>query len=64
MTEHKPGSAETERSRGDPEIGRDAKKKPYRKPEFRAETVFETTALTCGKVQTTQPQCHFNRKLS
>ena len=64
MTEPKSRSDETEHSRDDQEIGRGVRKKPYRKPEFRAETVFETTALTCGKVQTTQPQCHFNRKLS
>jgi hypothetical protein len=60
----KPNSAETEPSRDDQEIGLGAKKKPYHKPEFRAEKVFETTALTCGKIQSTQPQCHFNRKLS
>jgi hypothetical protein len=64
MTEPKPGSDKREQFCGDQEIGRGAKKKPYRKPEFRAEAVFETTALTCGKVHATQPQCHFNRKLS
>ena len=26
-------------------------KRPYRKPEFRFERVFETQALSCGKVQ-------------
>ena len=41
-----------------------APKKPYQKPAFRHERVFETMALTCGKVQTTQGQCHFNRKNS
>jgi hypothetical protein len=30
----------------------------------RHERVFETMALTCGKVQTTQHSCHFNRKTS
>jgi hypothetical protein len=39
-------------------------KKPYVKPEVRHERVFETMALTCGKVQTTQHSCHFNRKTS
>jgi hypothetical protein len=39
-------------------------KKPYQKPARRRERVFETTALSCGKVQTTQAQCHSNRKLS
>ena len=39
-------------------------KKPYKKPEFRVERVFETTALACGKVSATQAQCRLNRKLS
>ena len=39
-------------------------KKPYVKPAFRSERVFETTALACGKVSTTQLQCRLNRKLS
>jgi hypothetical protein len=39
-------------------------KKPYQKPEVRHERVFETMALSCGKVQTTQSSCHFNRKTS
>jgi hypothetical protein len=39
-------------------------KKPYRKPAVRYEKVFETQALTCGKVQTTQASCHSNRKTS
>jgi hypothetical protein len=30
----------------------------------RHERVFETTALTCGKVQATQGQCVHNRKNS
>jgi hypothetical protein len=41
-----------------------AKKKPYHKPEFVCERVFETAALACGKIQPTQSQCKFNRKLS
>jgi hypothetical protein len=39
-------------------------KKIYHKPAVRYERVFETSALTCGKVQTTQGQCHLNQKLS
>jgi hypothetical protein len=39
-------------------------RKPYVKPAFRHEQVFETMALTCGKIQTTQAQCRFNRKTS
>jgi len=39
-------------------------KKPYQKPEVRHERVFETMALSCGKVQTTQGSCHHARKAS
>jgi hypothetical protein len=39
-------------------------KKPYVKPEVRCERVFETMALTCGKVQIHQSGCHFVRKNS
>jgi hypothetical protein len=39
-------------------------KKPYYKPEFRYERVFETRALACGKVVATQQQCIHNRKSS
>lgn len=39
-------------------------KAPYQKPAFRYESVFETSALRCGKVQTTQAQCRSNRKAS
>jgi len=41
-----------------------AARKPYQKPEVRYDRVFETMALSCGKVQTTQRSCHFNRKAS
>ncbi len=36
----------------------------YQKPAFRCERVFETMALSCGKVGPTQEQCKFNRKSS
>jgi hypothetical protein len=39
-------------------------KKPYQKPSFRYERVFETMALACGKIHPTQFQCRFNRKTS
>lgn len=40
-------------------------KKPYRKPEVRFESVFEVSALSCGKIGgSTQDRCHFNRKVS
>jgi hypothetical protein len=40
------------------------KKKPYKKPSFQHEKVFETMALSCGKLSGTQAQCRHNRKLS
>ncbi len=43
--------------------GQGAGKKPYRKPEFRYERVFEALALACGKIQT-GPQCRFVKKRS
>jgi hypothetical protein len=42
----------------------EAAKKPYRKPEFRFEQVFETRALACGKISTTEAQCASNTKTS
>jgi len=39
-------------------------KKPYQKPAMRREKVFETTALSCGKVRETQSGCAHNRKTS
>ncbi len=39
-------------------------KKPYQKPEFRYEHVFETMALACGKINPTQASCHASRKRS
>jgi hypothetical protein len=39
-------------------------RKPYQKPAFRFERVFETMALSCGKIYSTQKHCRFNRKTS
>jgi hypothetical protein len=39
-------------------------KKPYQKPAFQFERVFETMALACGKIRQTEAQCRFNRKSS
>lgn len=43
---------------------KDSAKKPYVKPAVRHERVFETMALSCGKVQSTQGSCHHNRRTS
>ncbi len=40
------------------------RRKPYQKPVFRYERVFETMALACGKTSATQSHCRFNRKNS
>jgi len=37
-------------------------RKPYHKPGFRSERVFETTALQCGKTAPTQATCKSLRK--
>jgi hypothetical protein len=39
-------------------------KKLYRKPTFRYERVFETLALSCGKIGASTPQCQASRKTS
>jgi len=39
-------------------------KKPYEKPGFRYERVFVTSALTCGKISSTQSSCNNNMKVS
>ncbi len=41
-----------------------AAKKAYTKPAFVRERAFETMALSCGKINTTQQQCKSNRKNS
>jgi hypothetical protein len=58
----------TEKNR-DPGLGEEAesasgKKKPYLKPAYRSEQVFERMALSCGKISPTEFQCRFNRKNS
>jgi hypothetical protein len=48
----------------DPADSAPKRKRPYAKPIFQQEKVFETMALACGNVSGTQRPCHFNRKLS
>ena len=40
------------------------KKKPYKSPSFRFESVFEVSALSCGKRFATQGSCVHSRKAS
>lgn len=39
-------------------------KKTYAKPTFRFERVFETQALSCGKINATTGQCKAHRSAS
>jgi hypothetical protein len=39
-------------------------KKAYQEPAFRHEQVFETMALSCGKIQDTNFTCRLNRHTS
>lgn len=39
-------------------------KKPYQKPTYICESVFEKMALACGKVDPVQLQCRTNTKQS
>ncbi len=39
-------------------------KKPYKTPSIRFESVFEVSALSCGKLQSTQLGCAHVRKAS
>ncbi len=48
----------------EPDAEKPREKRPYKKPEVRHERVFETMALSCGKLRATQAQCRFNRKRS
>ena len=47
-----------------PKASNESPKRPYVKPAFRQERVFETMALACGKVSTTQSACRNNRRNS
>jgi len=39
-------------------------KKPYQKPAFEYEEVFETMALACSKDKSTNPDCKKGNKIS
>ena len=39
-------------------------RKPYQKPSFKHEKVFETMALACGKISPTQASCKTIKKNS
>jgi hypothetical protein len=47
-----------------PIVRRDHTKRAYSKPTFRFERVFETQALSCGKIGSTSTQCKLSKKAS
>jgi hypothetical protein len=47
-----------------PEESGSSAKKRYQDPDFQYERVFETMALSCGKVHPTNFQCTFHRNAS
>lgn len=61
MTDSHPTDPVPERTGADKER---TAKKPYQKPAFQHERVFETMALSCGKIHANQAQCKFHRKAS
>jgi hypothetical protein len=54
----------TQKDVGDESVGLPKGRKPYRKPTYRFEKVFETMALSCGKIHGLASQCHYNRHTS
>ena len=64
-----PGFSDPPPTQRDGEAGAESacarrEKKPYRKPSYRFERVFETMALSCGKKSPVEFQCRFNRRNS
>ena len=53
-----------EMNESSPENATPSVKKPYEKPSFRYEKVFVTTALACGKINSTQSSCRGNHSAS
>ena len=54
----------TEEGQSTSSAERGRSKLPYQKPAFRYEGVFETMALVCGKISTTQSQCQLQLSAS
>ena len=46
------------------ELSARREKKPYQKPAFEYEEVFETMALRCSKIKATDPGCTTGNKIS
>jgi len=61
-SKNRPSAEDQNHTIDGPRVG----KKPYQRPEFRFEKVFETMALSCGKIRGNQGSCRgrLNRKNS
>ena len=57
-------AAEQEKPSSQKANGARAIKRPYVKPDVRHEKVFETMALSCGKIGPTESGCHANHRTS
>lgn len=59
-------TTDAQKENGEPAdaCGKPREKRAYKKPTYRYEQVFVTSALSCGKVNATQASCTMNRKLS
>lgn len=64
LTERKGGEPLREEAVAQAKSATTRSRKPYQKPAFRFERVFETMALACGKINPTQRSCNISRKTS
>lgn len=58
------GKLSTNNSSNEKTTEQAAGKKPYKTPTLRFESVFEVSALACGKMVSTQSGCNFVQKSS
>jgi hypothetical protein len=63
MTQKNRPSVEEQEPKSLTESSRSGKKN-YKKPAFRSERVFETMALSCGKLSPAAPNCKHRRRAS
>jgi hypothetical protein len=64
LSQGKGGELPTGEVDSNTQFGSTGRRKPYQKPAFRFERVFETQALSCGKVLSHGSPCHLNPKTS
>jgi hypothetical protein len=64
QSQGKGGEPTQEEMGGNSQFASTRTRRPYQKPGFRFERVFETQALSCGKVLSHGPICRLNQKTS